>query len=111
MGHAQCPAPAVKTALALIGFSAVIGQIVLMRELIVVFNGNEMSLGILLATWLFWTAAGSSLGSLLRLGERNPRNTTAALECFLAACLPPTIWALRDRKSTRLNSSHANISY
>jgi spermidine synthase len=99
MGHAQWPAPAVKTALALIGFSAVIGQIVLMRELIVVFNGNEMSLGILLATWLFWTAAGSSLGSLLRLGERNPRNTTAALECFLAACLPPTIWALRVSKS------------
>ena len=38
--------------LALIGFSAVIGQIILMRELIVVFNGNEMSLGILLAVTL-----------------------------------------------------------
>ena len=32
--------PAAATALALIGFSAVIGQIILMRELIVVFNGN-----------------------------------------------------------------------
>jgi spermidine synthase len=40
------------TALALTGFSAVVGQIVLMRELIVVFNGNEISLGIMLATWL-----------------------------------------------------------
>ncbi len=70
-----------------------------MRELMVVFNGNEMSLGILLATWLFWTAAGSSLGSFLRLGKRNPRNTAAALECLLAACLPPTIGALRVSKS------------
>ena len=70
-----------------------------MRELIVVFNGNEMSLGILLATWLFWTATGSSLGSVLRLGERNPRNTTAALECLLALSLAPTIWALRASKS------------
>jgi len=52
-----------RAALALLGFTAVIGQIVLMRELIVVFNGNEISMGIMLATWLLWTAAGSSLGS------------------------------------------------
>ncbi len=70
-----------------------------MRELIVVFNGNEMSLGFLLAAWLFCTAAGSWLSSILRLGTRNPRNTTAALECLLAVCLPPTIGALRVSKS------------
>src|SRR5450631_3718940 len=99
MRHTQWPAPTVQMALELMGFSAVIGQIVLMRELIAVFNGNEMSLGILLATWLFWTAAGSSLSSVLGLGKRNPRKTTAILECLLAACLPPTIWALRVSKS------------
>ncbi|MGA2570337.1 MAG: hypothetical protein ABSF23_07440, partial [Terracidiphilus sp.] len=37
-----------RSALALCGFTAVVGQIVLMRELIQVFNGNEISLGILL---------------------------------------------------------------
>src|SRR3712207_9441182 len=26
-------------------------------------------------------------------------------------CAPPTVWRMLDRKSTRLNSSHANISY
>jgi hypothetical protein len=50
---------AVSAALMLIGFSAVLGQIVLMRELMVVFNGNEISLGILLGAWLFWTAAAA----------------------------------------------------
>jgi spermidine synthase len=58
--------------LALTGFSAVVGQIVLMRELIVVFNGNEISLGIMLATWLLWTAAGSSLCSALGVGSGKP---------------------------------------
>ncbi len=87
------------TALALIGFSAVIGQIVLMRELIVVFNGNEMSLGILLATWLFWTAAGSSLCSLFKLDKTTARRAVATLESLLAVTLPPTIWALRASKS------------
>jgi spermidine synthase len=89
-------------ALALTGFSAVVGQIVLMRELIVVFNGNEISLGIMLATWLFWTAAGSSLSSLssvVRLGAISARRAAAALECVLALSLPATIWALRASKS------------
>ena len=59
-GATQAPR-AITGAVALIGFSAVIGQIVLMRELIVVFSGNEISLGIMLASWLFWTAIGSSV--------------------------------------------------
>ncbi|MGB9205210.1 MAG: hypothetical protein WCB94_14725 [Terriglobales bacterium] len=89
----------VRAALTLIGFSAVIGQIVLMRELIVVFNGNEISLGIMLATWLFWTAAGSGLSSGFRLGGNDARRAVAALECLLGASLPPTIWALRASRS------------
>ncbi|MGA9864696.1 MAG: hypothetical protein WBQ19_21490 [Terriglobales bacterium] len=100
---AEQPASAVRAALALIGFSAVIGQIVLMRELIVVFNGNEISLGIMLATWLFWTAAGSGLTSRLlsrfALGRNNARPAVAALECLLGLSLLPTIWALRASRS------------
>jgi spermidine synthase len=99
MHCAKEPVSPVRTALALTGFSAVIGQIVLMRELIVVFNGNEISLGIMLAMWLFWTAAGSSLSSILRLGGSRPRRAAAVLECLLAASLPATIVALRASKS------------
>jgi spermidine synthase len=99
MHRTQNPAIEVRTALTLIGFSAVIGQIVLLRELIVVFNGNEMSLGIMLAAWLFWTAAGTSLSSGLKLGKKNARRAVALLECLLAVSLPPTIWALRASKA------------
>ncbi len=80
------------------GFSAVVGQIVLMRELIVVFNGNEMSLGIMLATWLFWSAIGSIACSAFDLGRSHTRWTVATLECLLAASLPMTILALRAAK-------------
>jgi spermidine synthase len=90
---------AVRAALTLIGFSAIIGQIVLMRELIVVFNGNEISLGIMLATWLFWTAAGSSLCSRFAAGGNNARRAVAALECLLGISLLPTIWALRASRT------------
>src|ERR1039458_1180628 len=74
----------VTAALTLVGFSAVIGQIVLMRELIVVFSGNEISLGIMLAIWLFWTAAGCSLSSSFALTKDNARRATAVLECLVA---------------------------
>jgi spermidine synthase len=96
---ARGAASAVRAALMLIGFSAVIGQVVLMRELIVVFGGNEISLGILLATWLFWTAIGSLLCGAFPLGVSNARRIVAALECLLGLSLPLTIWALRSSKS------------
>ncbi len=51
--------------LVLIGVTAMIGQVLLIRELIVVFYGNELSLGAILAAWMFWVAMGSwGLGSL-----------------------------------------------
>jgi spermidine synthase len=88
-----------QAALALCGFSAVVGQIVLMRELIQVFNGNEIALGMLLATWLLWTAVGSALTTGAGLGRNRPHLAVAALECVVAASFPPTIWALRDAKA------------
>jgi spermidine synthase len=80
--------------LSLIGFTSVIAQIVLMRELIVVFYGNEISLGIMLASWLLWTALGSSvLGQVFaRLGDS--RKLMACLETLIAAVFPLTILAV-----------------
>ncbi|MBN1871003.1 MAG: fused MFS/spermidine synthase [Candidatus Omnitrophica bacterium] len=43
----------------LIGLTAMASQIVIMRELMVVFYGNELSLGVTLACWLFWVSFGS----------------------------------------------------
>ena len=66
-----------RSVLALIGFTAVIAQIVLLRELVVLFYGNEASLGLMLANWLLWTALGSSaLGRLARRGF-DPRKLMA----------------------------------
>jgi spermidine synthase len=89
----------IRGAVALIGFSAVVGQIVLMRELIVVFSGNEIALGILLATWLFWTAGGSYVSSRLKLGGNNAPRVVAAVECLLGVSLLPTIWLLRASRT------------
>ena len=46
-------------ALILVGFSSVISQVVLVRELLITFYGNELSIGFILASWLFWVGMGS----------------------------------------------------
>ena len=43
----------------LTGFAAMISQIIVIRELIVLFSGNELTLGIIVGIWLLWTSIGS----------------------------------------------------
>jgi spermidine synthase len=86
--------PGVQAALALIGFTAVVAQIVLMRELMVVFVGNEISLGVTLATWLLWTAIGS--GVLGRVAQPPSAAKLLALLLVLeAAAFPASIFLVR----------------
>jgi spermidine synthase len=83
-------------ALILLGFSSMAAQIVLMRELFIVFYGNELSLGLTLAGWLFWIGFGS-----LCLGRRLAGKLTRKLTVFsltqilLSILLPFSILAIR----------------
>jgi spermidine synthase len=85
--------------LVLIGFTAVIAQIILMRELMVVFYGNEMSLGWMLASWLLWTAIGSSGLGRLAVRTPRPRRLMALLEVLVAIAFPCAIFLVRASKS------------
>jgi spermidine synthase len=76
----------------------VVAQVVLLRELLVVFGGNEMVIGIMLATWLLWTAVGS--GFLSRLAHKHePRRMMALLQVGEALLLPATVFALRASRN------------
>ena len=46
-------------ALAAVGFTSTIAQVVLMRELVATFYGSELLFGFALAAWLAWVAIGS----------------------------------------------------
>lgn len=97
--------PAAKTprvlylVLSLIGFTAVIAQILLMRELLVVFYGNELALGVVLANWLLWTALGASLFGVWAGRTRYPRRLMAVLQVLVAFTLPMTLLTARPSKA------------
>jgi len=89
----------IEAVMGLVGSTAVLGQIVLMREAIVVFNGNEVSLGIVLATWLLWTSAGSVVAGRLEFGRERTRLAVVITECAAGLSLLPTLWLLRISRS------------
>ncbi len=75
-------------ALAAVGFSSTIAQIVLMRELIATFYGNELLFGLVLMAWLAWVAVGS--WGLARLALNRRLGTGAfAMGLVLAGVLLP----------------------
>ncbi len=50
--------------LAALGFTMTIAQVLLMRELVATFYGNELLFGLVLATWLAWVVGALKLESL-----------------------------------------------
>jgi spermidine synthase len=70
-----------------LGTFAQVAQALLIREGLVVFYGNEISLGLFYGSWLLWLAVGSAVA--LRWGERRPRgvNLPALRLALLAAPL------------------------
>ncbi|MFC1994869.1 spermine synthase [Chloroflexota bacterium] len=79
-------------ALLLMGFTGTIAQVVLIRELLVTFYGNELSIGIILANWLILEAVGSFF--LGRIGNKTGRNveTYVALQFAIAIFLPIAVY-------------------
>lgn len=51
----------------LLGYISIIAQLVLLREFIKSFHGNELVIGIFLASWMMLTALGAKLGSGCKL--------------------------------------------
>jgi len=63
----------------ILGFTCMTSQIVLFREMMVTFCGNELSFGVMLFVWLFWEGAGAFWGN--KITKSSPRKLSF---CYLA---------------------------
>jgi len=77
-----------------LGFVSIITQVLVLRELMVTFYGNELFLGLALGFWLFWTASGSFWGRKLTTKKAFVFNLI-----FLAFFLPLSIVFIRFIKT------------
>ena len=82
----------------LLGFSSIVAQIVLFREMMVSFYGNELSLGIMLSVWLFWVGIGSAVGN--RIAKTSSYSPTRLWFWYLLISLagPGTVILVRHSR-------------
>lgn len=55
-----------------LGFSAILVQILILREFLNVFQGNELIIGLIMAVWMLQTALGARLGRKVVLPGNSP---------------------------------------
>lgn len=86
----------------ILGFTSLVAQIVMTRELIVSFYGNEFFIGWFLFGWLFWVGVGSLIIKFLK----EPRGLPLLLVCHLSVSLllPLTIFCARLSRSLAANA-------
>jgi len=77
----------------LMGFTFTITQALMVRELLVAFSGNELSIGLVLGSWLVLEALGSGLLGRLASRFRVGSLAYAGLQLILAVLLPVALYA------------------
>ncbi len=77
------------------GFTATVGQIIILRELLVLFYGNELSSGIIFAGWLLWNGLGSAVSGRWAAGKPVRLHILGTLLTLAAAALPVSILLIR----------------
>ncbi|HEX7574206.1 MAG TPA: hypothetical protein VF514_14035 [Bacteroidota bacterium] len=85
-------------AVAALGMTSLATQVILLREFISVFQGNELVIGVVLAGWMMLTGAGAFLGRFSAPLSVRPSVPAAALAC--SGVLPPaTVLLLRTMRN------------
>ena len=77
------------------GIGCQVAQVLLLREFLSVFHGNELSIGLALGFWLFWNGVGSRLGAAVSARIRHADRWLAGGAAVQTVMLPSTLAALR----------------
>lgn len=89
------PAAAAHWAAAILGFTSIVAQVVLTRELLDLFLGNELSIAIVLSAWLVCVALGGAAGTLLRTAQQTAASAIPWVQLAIAVILPAAVLVAR----------------
>ncbi len=81
-----------------VGLSGIVAQILILRELLVSFYGNELTLGIILANWVILEALGVFIIGRFIDRIKNKINVFIILEIIFSIILPVSIYLSRTFK-------------
>jgi spermidine synthase len=77
------------------GFVATVAQIIILRELLVFFYGNELSAGLIFAGWVLWSGLGSGVAGRWAIKISAHTILLRLILIYLAAMLPLSVLFIR----------------
>lgn len=90
--------PLLRSAILILGLSGMVAHTVLLRELLILFAGNEFSVGVIIGGWIVAEAGGAVTAGRWILRGREPTRPFFALTLLFCAAFPATIAAVRTFK-------------
>ncbi|MCJ7705010.1 MAG: spermine synthase, partial [Desulfobacterales bacterium] len=100
-----------KISLLIMGASGIVAQIVLLRELLISFLGNELTLGIILANWLILEAIGSFIIGQSVEKVKKKMEAYVFLQIFFSVALPFSIYLCRIFKNILLSTPGEGLGF
>ncbi len=85
-----------------LGIGGVVGQTVLLRELFILFAGNEFSFGFVLGNWIICEAAGAFMAGRFSRTGRHQESGFIILTALFSFLLPAAVFAVRFFKATAM---------
>ncbi|MDD2679608.1 MAG: spermine synthase [Candidatus Omnitrophica bacterium] len=79
----------------IIGLSGIVAQIIVLRELLVNFYGNELTIGVILANWVLLEALGVFIAGRVIERVKNKLNVFIALNILFSLILPFSVYLAR----------------
>ena len=83
----------------MLGIVSQVGQVIFFREFLMVFHGNEMTFGLILASWLFWVGSGSRLAGSLTKKLNRPDGHFLLSTAVLFIMMPLTVFLIRNLRA------------
>jgi spermidine synthase len=75
------------------GMGGIVAQTILLRELLIIFSGNELSIGVIIGTWVIWEALGAFAGG--RFNKNNSINVFVLSIIIFSILFPASIYLTR----------------
>ena len=100
-----------KVSLLIMGLSGIIAQIILLRELLISFLGNELTLGIILANWLILVAIGSFIIGKSVEKVKRKLEIFVLFQLSFSVALPFTIYLSRIFKNILLSTPGEGLGF
>ncbi len=88
----------IRIAIMAMGFSGLVAEVLLLREFLIVFSGNELCIGIVLANWLILEAVGCYFAGRQAEKAENQIDTFSFLTILFSISLPAAIYLIRILK-------------